>query len=173
MWILLRIIYDWVSSSKRKVNLSRNAGRESTCILFKFKQWTSIDHLQFQRCVKFKTQSVPLLCWETNSWVSNRSCLHRLFKWRYHIVGRLNATSFCWRLFPFLLWHFIGHISTRGDCLELWLVFGTRYHCLEQILEVMNKRDLERRIEISFVLTSSLLFLGNHIPWRQYILTGL
>ncbi len=74
------------------------------------------------------------------SWVSNRSCLHRLFKWRYHIVGRLNATFFGWRLFPSLLWHFIGHISTHGDCLELWLVFGTRYHCLEQILEVMNER---------------------------------
>lgn len=34
----------------------------------------------------------------------------------------------------------------------------------KQTLEVMNMRHLERTIEISFVLTSSLLFLGNHIP---------
>lgn len=34
----------------------------------------------------------------------------------------------------------------------------------KQILEVMSMRHLERTIEITFVLTSSLLFLGNHIP---------
>ncbi len=34
--------------------------------------------------------------------------------------------------FLFKLWHFVGHISTHGNCLQFWLVFGARYHCLEQ-----------------------------------------
>lgn len=67
------------------------------------------------------------------------------------------------------LLHFVGHtvyplmgIACSSDWyLALDIIVWNKG---KQILDVMSMRHLERTIEISFVLTSSLLFLGNHIP---------
>lgn len=70
-----------------------------------------------------------------------------------------------------ILWHFVIYPLMASACSYDWYLALDIivWNKGKQILEVMSLRHLERMIEISFVLTSSLLFLGNHIPWRQYL----